>query len=280
MSNPGDLARKTTHLILDEIHERDYRTDFGMIIIKDQLRRFKHLKVILMSATMDIASLSKYFDNCPVIEVPGRSYGVKIYHLEDILYHTGYTNKLMELYLRDMKETATAKESNDWNDKTDLTSNQQPVLLEDTSLQLIIDSLLTNCMNINTKEIHECINDSFDKNNKDMDEIRDMFDQILYYIESEDVSVNVGHSDHGSTPLMLACKCNLPEYVRLFIEQHNAAITLMNKYNCTALDYAKQHEDSLCLEIIQNNLKEGQYLAEEKIVNDLENEKQRILIAY
>lgn len=82
--NPDLLG--VTHLIIDEVHERDCTTDFLLILIKRLLTRRKDLKVILMSASMDATLFSKYFDNCPIISVSGRCFPVKDVYLDDICH--------------------------------------------------------------------------------------------------------------------------------------------------------------------------------------------------
>jgi len=73
-----------THLVIDEVHERDCTTDFLLILIKRLLNRRKDLRVIFMSASMDAALFSRYFDNCPVISVAGRCFPVRDHFLNDI----------------------------------------------------------------------------------------------------------------------------------------------------------------------------------------------------
>jgi ATP-dependent RNA helicase A len=46
---------------------------------------YPDIRVILMSATIDTSLFSEYFNNCPVIEVVGRTYPVQEYFLEDIV---------------------------------------------------------------------------------------------------------------------------------------------------------------------------------------------------
>lgn len=65
-SKQGDVYKNLTHLILDEVHEREKVTDFLLIAIRDAIQTNPHLKVILMSATLDSEQFSKYFNNCPV----------------------------------------------------------------------------------------------------------------------------------------------------------------------------------------------------------------------
>ena len=48
-----------SHVILDEVHERDIDIDFVMILIKHILRKHPNLKLILMSATISSGSLNK-----------------------------------------------------------------------------------------------------------------------------------------------------------------------------------------------------------------------------
>ncbi|KAL1208261.1 DExH-box ATP-dependent RNA helicase DExH5 [Cardamine amara subsp. amara] len=82
--------RGVTHVIVDEIHERGMNEDFLLIILKDLLSRRPELKLILMSATLDAQLFSSYFGGTGVIHIPGFTYPVRSYFLEDILEMTGY----------------------------------------------------------------------------------------------------------------------------------------------------------------------------------------------
>lgn len=68
--------RGVSHVIVDEIHERDVNSDFIMVVLRDMVHMYPDLRVILMSATIDPTMFSKYFNNCPVIEVPGITFPV------------------------------------------------------------------------------------------------------------------------------------------------------------------------------------------------------------
>ncbi|XP_030929402.1 DExH-box ATP-dependent RNA helicase DExH6 isoform X1 [Quercus lobata] len=74
-----------THIIVDEIHERDRYSDFMLAILRDFLPSCPHLRLILMSATIDAERFSQYFGGCPIIRVPGFTYPVNIFYLEDVL---------------------------------------------------------------------------------------------------------------------------------------------------------------------------------------------------
>ncbi|XP_030622208.1 ATP-dependent DNA/RNA helicase DHX36 [Chanos chanos] len=74
-----------SHLVIDEVHERNLQSDVLLIIVKDLLTVRHDLKIILMSATLNAEKFSKYFDNCPVVHIPGFTYPVKEYLLEDVV---------------------------------------------------------------------------------------------------------------------------------------------------------------------------------------------------
>ena len=62
------------------------------------MRQRDDLKVILMSATLDAGKFSKYFNECPLISIPGRdtnifSISYTVYDILYILYCLVYTVK-------------------------------------------------------------------------------------------------------------------------------------------------------------------------------------------
>ncbi|NWH73734.1 DHX36 helicase, partial [Piaya cayana] len=80
-----------SHVVLDEIHERNLQSDVLMSIIKDLLNIRLDLKVILMSATLNAEKFSEYFDHCPMIHIPGLTFPVVEYLLEDVIEKLRYT---------------------------------------------------------------------------------------------------------------------------------------------------------------------------------------------
>uniref|UniRef100_A0A3Q3BAB6 RNA helicase n=1 Tax=Kryptolebias marmoratus TaxID=37003 RepID=A0A3Q3BAB6_KRYMA len=114
------LLSSISHLVLDEIHERNLQSDVLLIIVKNLLKVRNDLKIILMSATLNAEKFSKYFgvqstkfhffvclfvcsaevfvltrivfcsDNCPMIHIPGLTFPVEEYLLEDIVEMTRY----------------------------------------------------------------------------------------------------------------------------------------------------------------------------------------------
>uniref|UniRef100_A0A1J3JM66 Putative ATP-dependent RNA helicase YTHDC2 n=1 Tax=Noccaea caerulescens TaxID=107243 RepID=A0A1J3JM66_NOCCA len=81
----GSCVPEITHIIVDEIHERDCYSDFMLAIIRDFLPSNPHLRLILMSATLDAERFSGYFGGCPVVRVPGFTYPVRTFYLDDVL---------------------------------------------------------------------------------------------------------------------------------------------------------------------------------------------------
>ncbi|KAM3874374.1 LOW QUALITY PROTEIN: 3'-5' RNA helicase YTHDC2-like [Diretmus argenteus] len=90
----GDASLATvTHIIVDEVHERDGLTDFLLTKMRDVLKTMPTLKLILCSAALDVDLFLRYFGSCPVIHIKGRPFEVKQLFLEDVLRLTGYVNK-------------------------------------------------------------------------------------------------------------------------------------------------------------------------------------------
>eukprot|EP00066_Takifugu_rubripes_P017361 XP_011606627.1 PREDICTED: ATP-dependent RNA helicase DHX36 [Takifugu rubripes] len=84
------LLSSISHLVLDEIHERNLQSDVLLIIVKDLLSLRDDLKIILMSATLNAEKFSKYFDRCPMIHIPGFTFPVEEFLLEDVVQMTRY----------------------------------------------------------------------------------------------------------------------------------------------------------------------------------------------
>ena len=61
--------RGVSHVIVDEIHERDLNTDFLLVVLRDIVHEFPQVRVVLMSATIDTSQFSEYFNGAPVVEV-------------------------------------------------------------------------------------------------------------------------------------------------------------------------------------------------------------------
>lgn len=80
----------TTHVVVDEVHERGVESDFLLLALRDLCQRRQDLKVILMSATMDKDLFGRYFNGAPALTVPGRTFPVEDFFVEDALQATGH----------------------------------------------------------------------------------------------------------------------------------------------------------------------------------------------
>lgn len=86
----GDFIMKYTHIILDEIHDREIDTDFVILLVKLSLRYQFKGKLILMSATLDPELLQNYFAreslqrSVPLIRCEIKLHQVKVLYLEEI----------------------------------------------------------------------------------------------------------------------------------------------------------------------------------------------------
>jgi len=91
----GVKLKGITHVIVDEVHERNLLTDFSLIVLRDLLKSKRaDLKLIVMSATLNAKLFSDYFSTktvkTPILEIPGFTFPVQELYLEDLLEKTGY----------------------------------------------------------------------------------------------------------------------------------------------------------------------------------------------
>lgn len=97
--HPDDVMNNVSHLVIDEVHERDMLIDFLLILLKKNVMRRRAQgksvpQIVLMSATMDTELFASYFKsdipgqgsaNCPSLSVPGRTFPVKESYLDEIV---------------------------------------------------------------------------------------------------------------------------------------------------------------------------------------------------
>ncbi|EMP28246.1 Putative ATP-dependent RNA helicase DHX34 [Chelonia mydas] len=69
-------------LIADEVHERHLHSDFLLGVLRRLLPARPDLKLVLMSATINIRLFAGYFGGAPVVQVPGRLFPITVVYQE------------------------------------------------------------------------------------------------------------------------------------------------------------------------------------------------------
>lgn len=112
-----------THVVFDEVHERDKLADFNMIFVRDLLAKRKDLRLVLMSATLQMETFERYFEDAAKIALPGRVYPVSQLFLDEIAA-TLYKQPLFRTWLGPgilcggIDIPAGAGGEGDWNERT------------------------------------------------------------------------------------------------------------------------------------------------------------------
>ena len=72
----------TACVLFDEFHERSLTADTGLALcLESQAVLRPDLRILVMSATLDIEAVSSLMGHCPTIQCPGRAYPVDIRHM-------------------------------------------------------------------------------------------------------------------------------------------------------------------------------------------------------
>ena len=81
-----DNLQQYSVIILDEVHERHLHGDFLLGIAKCLIRARPDLKLVLMSATINIKLFADYFseEEARIIEVPGRLFPIKLHYMPQL----------------------------------------------------------------------------------------------------------------------------------------------------------------------------------------------------
>ncbi|XP_072550527.1 3'-5' RNA helicase YTHDC2 isoform X2 [Salminus brasiliensis] len=293
----GDATLSTvTHVIVDEVHERDGLTDFLLTKMRDMLQKMPSLKLILSSAALDVDLFIRYFGKCPIIHIKGRPYDVKQLFLEDILRTTGYANKDMVKYKKErQKEEKQQTSLTEWCEVKEGVSRQEPprnrppacVLQENDLLYDGGDSVFSQLNEKDVaslepwllKEMDTCISAIF------LEQDADAFVQLFNLILNENISVDYRHSETSATALMVAAGrgfiCQMEQLLSMGANVHVKASN-----GWTALDWAKHFNQTEAVDLLESHISslEAGQLDESSLVQasngELSAEDQELLKAY
>jgi ATP-dependent RNA helicase HrpB len=65
-------------VVLDEFHERTIHADLGLALARQAWHAREDLRIIVMSATLDTASVAAFLHDCPVVTITGRLHPIDI----------------------------------------------------------------------------------------------------------------------------------------------------------------------------------------------------------
>ncbi len=91
-------------VIFDEFHERSIHADLGLALCREVQQLRTDLKILIMSATLDVQPLSKLLDNAPVISSEGRCFSVDMKYLDD-KGHARLSQRVAAAVVRAVNET-------------------------------------------------------------------------------------------------------------------------------------------------------------------------------
>jgi len=244
-----------SHIIIDEVHERDFQTDLLILFFKQMKQEFPHIKFILMSASLDIKKLSAYLFNCPVIEVPGRAFEVKQYFLEDILEMTNFMTQNMNYFKNYLLGTENEKKvANKWAAdlkrqieelKNYLTINNNAQITNRSSYKTNSDEdeQLEFCEDLNRVDVLDNIKqeaDSVLKNAMLTGEYK-YFSELTKFITKKRIPVDYKNSETGITALIAAVCHNKMYLVERFLYLGANILTqAANGFN--ALNWAQEFD--------------------------------------
>jgi len=75
-------------IIIDEAHERSIETDILLGLMKKACKQRSDLKLLVMSATLNMVKFSDFFDECPIFSIPGRLYDIDIFYQKNLNFST------------------------------------------------------------------------------------------------------------------------------------------------------------------------------------------------
>ncbi|XP_056313163.1 3'-5' RNA helicase YTHDC2 [Danio aesculapii] len=258
----GDEALSTvTHVIVDEVHERDGLTDFLLTKMKEVLQKMPNLRLVLSSAALDVSLFKRYFGSCPVIHIKGCPYEVKQLFLEDILRSTAYTNKDMIKYKKEaQKEESQQCSLSEWCERdvpqADPPERPTACVLQDNQLlddggdsvfSQMIEKDVSSLEPWLLREMDSCISSIF------LNQDADAFTQLFNLILNENISVDYRHSETSATALMVSAGRGFVSHMEQLLNM-GANINIKASNGWTALDWAKHFKQTEAVDLLESHI--------------------------
>lgn len=269
--------QSVTHLIIDEVQENDRFSEFLLLIMKQMIVKFRSFKLILISSNLrPIHYYSRYFNDCPIIEVP--SVGPTNSHfffLEDVLMITAYMSEGMQRYkeIKDLKETQK-QILNEWFDDINISKFKNECSIStygsgDIGSSLAFQRQMPPFGSIRSNRMMNCENLVFEREELDVKLRLKMdshlknawtegtdyaFEQLFDLIISEHISVDYQHSVSGVTALIAAASHNRISYVEALLS-YGANIELCTPNDWNALQWALHFKHKDLAELLETYCK-------------------------
>lgn len=210
-----------------------------------------------MSATIDSEIFTKYFFDCPLIEIPGKMYDVDVKYLEDILVEVGYTNERIEQMKRSLNAdkmiTDTKSESKNVPDASNVLLSAIENIHMDDETREFADEVLTGIIN----------------------DDESMQDQFMYLIVGEELDVDYFHTQLDVSALMITTQKGMVSFMRMLLEA-GANPGKKNRSGQCAYDIAKAGNDKQIIELHEAYISDS--FKTPKVGNVLENKKKATML--
>ena len=209
--HPEEFFQGITTLVIDEVHERDKFSDFLLLCTREYLHLNPHLRVVIMSATIDSRIFQEYFGGCPVIKLEGQAHEVEEFFLEDLLKLLKFSNGRVEDLRQKHEKNPQALE--------------KPVRSYGDGRNIDVD-------------MKEAANEILDKIARTPDCSND-FCSFFYAVQADNIPVNFRHAGTNKTALMFAVEYGFVSHVEKLLNlKADPMMTMMlegREINCLEL---------------------------------------------